>query len=207
MILSTLFPDTESRGFCKPAHRPAEPDSPSPKGSAGGYSTLDGCTHCRLRRLVGVKVLQIHACGLSGGQAACWAGGVPPGALAAHPGRHPVLTQELPGAVGALLTPTLGRHEEARRGLPLQLAIETAWVTSSARLWGASHPPTAREHSARPRARESPPSPVGREGRARRRRDPARVVGAPARRTQRCPVSCPCCVGAACARRGRLSPS
>ena len=61
----------------------------------------------------------IHACGLSGGQAACCAGGVPPGALAAHPGRHPVLTQELPGAVGALLTPTLGRHEEARGGLPL----------------------------------------------------------------------------------------
>src|SRR5262249_2993820 len=44
---------------------------------------------------------------------------IPTVARAAHTGVHPVLTQELPIAIGSILAATVGMHNEARRGLPL----------------------------------------------------------------------------------------
>ena len=44
---------------------------------------------------------------------------VPTVTLATHTGLYFMLRQELPRAVGAILTPTVGMHDEARRRLPL----------------------------------------------------------------------------------------
>ena len=44
---------------------------------------------------------------------------IPTVALAAHTRLHPVLGQEVPIAVGAILTAALGMHDQSRGGLPL----------------------------------------------------------------------------------------
>jgi hypothetical protein len=79
----------------------------------------DRLQHCCLDLRVRVTGRQMHACSLSGMKATRRNGVVPTGALAAPPRRPPVVCQELPRAVGALLTPPVRMPEEARSGRPL----------------------------------------------------------------------------------------
>jgi hypothetical protein len=78
---------------------------------------FDGFKHCRLSVLVGVKVFPIDEVGFEGVKTAFCHGVVLTIALPAHTGRHPVLGQDRPVAVGAILTPTIGMHDEAHGGL------------------------------------------------------------------------------------------
>ena len=129
---------------------------------------VDVCTHGGLGVPTCAQVLQIDACGREGMPEALCHGVIPTVARAPHPGLQPVPRQELPIAVGALRTATIGMHDEPRRGLALKLALDNAWFTTSARLGAAmDQPPTAREYRASPTARSRQPAP--REGRYDRR--------------------------------------
>ena len=75
--------------------------------------------HGHLGLLSRVKVLQIHAVGLSGRDEALCHGVIPPVALATPPGRSPGLAQELSIAVRALLTAPVALHDASRGGLAL----------------------------------------------------------------------------------------
>jgi hypothetical protein len=68
---------------------------------------------CRLGLLVCIKVLQRDACGLYGVEEALCHRVGPTVALAAHARLEPVPGEELPGAVGAILTAPVGRHKES----------------------------------------------------------------------------------------------
>jgi hypothetical protein len=73
----------------------------------------DRCLDC----LVCVIVLRIDQCSLSGVKEALRYGVIPTVALPTHTRLYPMLAQELPRAVRALLTATVGMHDQARGGL------------------------------------------------------------------------------------------
>jgi len=80
---------------------------------------FDVFKYCCLGRLVCGIILQIDQCGFSGMEEALGYGIVPTVALPTHTGLYRILGQELSIAVGAILTPTIGMHDEPRGGLPL----------------------------------------------------------------------------------------
>src|SRR4029453_164679 len=72
-----------------------------------------------LSGLMCVIILQIDQCGFSGMEETLGHSIIPTVALPTHTGLHPVLSKELPIAVGAILAATVRMHDEARGGLPL----------------------------------------------------------------------------------------
>jgi hypothetical protein len=68
---------------------------------------------------VGLKVLQIDQCSLSGVKEALRPRVIPTVARAAHAGLHPILGQEPPVAGGAILAPPGGMHDQPRCRLAL----------------------------------------------------------------------------------------
>ena len=75
--------------------------------------------HCRLRLLVRITVLHRNPCRLSGMNEALRHRVGPPVPWVAHTWLYPVLGQELPGAVRAILTPTVRRQDAPCGGLAL----------------------------------------------------------------------------------------
>jgi hypothetical protein len=80
---------------------------------------VDVVKHHWLGLVVRRQILPLDQVGFEGVQAALGHGVVPTVALPAHTGLQPVRGEELPIALGAILTATLGMHQEAGGGRPL----------------------------------------------------------------------------------------
>ena len=90
------------------------PESPKVADAVIRVEHFNVFKHCPLCVVVSVAVLQRDQCGLEDVKEACCHDVVPTVTLPAHTSLHPVLGQEVPIALGAILAATVRMHNELR---------------------------------------------------------------------------------------------